>query len=99
MAATPYPLVRRLVRALRLKHRLTQEQLAERAGLDYKYYQRFELGMTAAPSMATLEKLGRAFGVRPWLLMCDDAGLVAERTGLKGLERREAARPGRPRKS
>jgi transcriptional regulator with XRE-family HTH domain len=91
--------MRRLFRALRLKQGLTQEQLAEKAGLDYKYYQRIELGLTEAPSLATLEGLGRALKVKPWLLLCDEIPLVVARTGVKGLGRRVAPKPGRPRKT
>ena len=98
MPDTVYPLLRRLVRALRLRDGLTQEKLAEKAGLDYKYYQRFELGMTSAPSLATLEGLGRALRVKPWLLLCDEAQLIANRIDVKGLGRRVAPKPGRPRK-
>jgi transcriptional regulator with XRE-family HTH domain len=98
MAATPYPLMRRLLRALRLKHGLTQEQLAEKAGLGYKYYQRIELGMIDTPSLAALDKLGRVLKVKPWLLLCDDIPLIAERTGLSSLEHRTVVKPGRPKK-
>ena len=99
MPESPYQLMRRLARALRIKQGLTQEQLAERAGISYKYYQQVELGMFDAPSLTTLERLGRVLKVEPWLLLCGDLDLIAERTGLRGLERREAAKPGRPRKS
>ena len=58
MAATPYLLTRRIVRALRLRRGLTQEQLAERAGLDYKYFQRFELGLTRGALTGDLGKAG-----------------------------------------
>lgn len=99
MRHSPDSFTRRLVRALRLKHGLTQEQLAEKAGLDYKYYQRFELGMTAAPSLSTLEGLGRALRVKPWLLLCDDVSIVVERTGVNDPGRRVTPKPGRPKRT
>jgi len=94
-----YQHTRRLVRALRLKRGLTQEALAERASLDYKYYQRFELGTTPAPVLATLEGLAKALSVKAWVLLCDEPALVRARTGLRNPGRRVAVRPGRPRKS
>jgi transcriptional regulator with XRE-family HTH domain len=92
-------LMRSVVRALRIRKGLTQEQLAEKAGLDYKYYQRFELGRTPPPTLTTLERLGRVLGVKPWVLLCDEEVLIAEHTGLPSLERRTVAKPGRPKKS
>jgi len=87
------------VRALRLKKGLTQEALAERASLDYKYYQRFELGATPAPVLTTLEGLAKALGVKPWLLLCDEPALVRARTGLENPGKRVLVKPGRPRKA
>ena len=55
--AEKYVTTRRLVRALRLAQGLTQAQVAERAGVDYKYYQRFEAGQTPDPSLKWM---------RPW---------------------------------
>jgi transcriptional regulator with XRE-family HTH domain len=94
-----YQHTRRLVRALRLKRGLTQEALAERASLDYKYFQRFELGATPAPVLATLEGLAKALGVKAWVLLCDEPALVRARTGLRNPGRRVPVKPGRPRKA
>jgi len=94
-----YQQTRRLVRALRLKRGLTQEALAERASLDYKYYQRFELGTTPAPALATLEKLSRTLGIKLWVLICDEPALVRSRTGLRDPGRRVPVKTGRPRKA
>jgi len=99
MPTVPYAAFRRMVRALRLKRGLTQEQLAERAGLDYKYYQRLELGGTSTPALGTLEGLGRALGVKPWVLICDERALVIERTGVRDTGRKTITTPGRPRKT
>src|SRR5581483_24688 len=99
MPPASYPLLRSFVRALRLRHGLTQEQMAEKAGLDYKYYQRFELGRTPPPTLTTLERLGRVLGVKTWVLLCDEERLVLERTGLSPVGRRRQIKPGRPPKS
>jgi transcriptional regulator with XRE-family HTH domain len=98
MPAVSYPMMRRLVRALRLKYGLTQEMLAEKAGLDYKYYQRLELGLTATPTLVTLEGLGRALRIKPWVLICDEATLITAKTGITELNRRATSGRGRPRK-
>jgi transcriptional regulator with XRE-family HTH domain len=89
----------RLIRALRLKYGLTQEALAERAGLDYKYYQRLELGQTEAPMLATLDKLSRVLGTRSWVLLCDEQSLILKKTGLSPAALKVGkTSPGRPRK-
>jgi transcriptional regulator with XRE-family HTH domain len=98
MPKATYPHTRRLVRALRLERGLTQEALAERAGVDYKHYQRFELGLAGNPELATLEALAAALGVRAWVLLCDDPALVRRLTGLRDLAPR-ASGPGRPKKT
>ncbi len=56
------------VRRLRLGRGLTQEALAERAGLDLSYEQRVERGATNL-SMSVLVALARALGVPPGLLL------------------------------
>lgn len=50
------------LRQLRLGHRLTQEQLAERAGLSHKFVGEVERGR-ANPTLTTLAALGDALGV------------------------------------
>jgi transcriptional regulator with XRE-family HTH domain len=92
------PMLRRLARALRVKRGWTQESLAERAGLDYKYYQLFEAGRTAAPSLKLVEKLAGVFGVRPWVLLCDEVELVEAHAGVTVAELSVKHGPGRPRK-
>ena len=100
-SSAPYPLVRRLVRALRLHHGWTQEQLAEKAHCDYKHLQLLEQGHTGRPSLPLVERLARTFGLKPWVLLCDDRKLVARLTGLKpsALAPRGPHRPGRPKKA
>lgn len=45
------------LRKLRMDKGLTQEQLAELSGLDYKYLQKLESNKPSSPTLATLEKL------------------------------------------
>lgn len=51
------------IKALREKRGLTQEALAARAGLHRVYVAQIE-GQTKVPSLAALEKLARALGVK-----------------------------------
>jgi transcriptional regulator with XRE-family HTH domain len=57
------------VRNLRLKHGYTQLELAERAGLEYKYIQMLEGKQPPSPTLRTLSKLARAFRLEPWQLI------------------------------
>lgn len=50
------------VKQLRRAHRLTQEQLAERAGLSYKFIGEIERG-SGNPSLDTLRKISLAFSI------------------------------------
>ena len=54
------------IRALRAKHHLTQQQLAESAELDYKSVQRLEgKNPRFYPKLDTLERLARALKTSP----------------------------------
>jgi transcriptional regulator with XRE-family HTH domain len=97
MKKTCAPL-RRLVRALRLANGWTQERFAERAGVDYKYYQLFEAGRTPEPSLKWIGAVAAALGVKPWLLLCDEPELVQARTGIPLARKDPPRRTGRPRK-
>ena len=48
---------------LRKKEKITQEELAELAGLEYKYIQRLESKKPSSPTLNTLEKLAKAFNI------------------------------------
>lgn len=52
------------LRDLRKKKKLTQEELAYLAGLEYKYIQRLESKKPSSPTLNTLEKLAKAFNIR-----------------------------------
>ena len=51
------------IKALRERRRLTQEQLAERAGVSRTYLARLETARQD-PTLSTLEKLAKALGVK-----------------------------------
>ena len=57
------------LRELRRKHKLTQEELAYRAGIDYKYIQRLEGKTPSSPSLNILKKLAKAFKITPSKLL------------------------------
>lgn len=52
------------LRELRKKKKLTQEELAQASGLDYKYIQRLEGKKPSSPTLSSLEKLAKAFNVK-----------------------------------
>lgn len=45
------------LKELRAAHGLTQEELAEKSGIDYKYLQKLESQNPSSPTLSTLEKL------------------------------------------
>jgi len=51
------------LRGLRLARELTQQQLADRAGISGGYYARLERG-EQDPTLTVLEKLAKALGVK-----------------------------------
>ena len=76
------------VKQLRRARRLTQEQLAERAGLSYKFVGEIERGR-GNPTLTTMSKLAEALGVS----LIDFLGIEAEKPRLsprQALQVREA---------
>ena len=51
------------LRRLRTEKSLTQEELAQRAGVDYKYLQKLEGQNPSSPTLSTLEKLSSGLGI------------------------------------
>lgn len=49
------------IRALRRKHKYSQEKLAELAGIDYKHLQKLEGKNPSCVRLDTIEKLAKAF--------------------------------------
>ena len=61
----------RRLKALRRSKQLTQEQLGQKAGLDYKHLGSLERG-EKAPSLEGIEKLAKALKVEPYELLLPD---------------------------
>lgn len=57
------------IRALRKDAGLTQEKLAELAGIEYKYVQMLEGKRPPSATLRTLSKLADALDVKPWELI------------------------------
>ena len=51
------------LRKLRTYKNLTQEELAQRSGVDYKYLQKLEGQNPSSPTLSTLEKLANGLGI------------------------------------
>jgi len=64
------------IRQLRITHGWTQEQLAERAGIHYKYLGDVERGIRN-PALFNLSRIAHALDVPLVILFTDDAGAHA----------------------
>jgi transcriptional regulator with XRE-family HTH domain len=51
------------LKELRRKNKITQEELAYLADLEYKYIQRLESKKPSSPTLNTLAKLAKAFNI------------------------------------
>ena len=52
------------IKKLRKKHRLSQEQLAQKAGITYSTLIKIESGNNKNPTLETLTKLANAFKIK-----------------------------------
>ena len=57
------------LRTLREEHKLTQEKLAQKAGISLYYLQLLEGKKPKNPSLLVLEKLAKAFDMPVWQLV------------------------------
>lgn len=57
------------LRKLRKDSDLTQEAMAERVGMDLRYYQRLESRNPNAVKIDTIDKIARALHLSPWKLL------------------------------
>ena len=73
-----FPILRKNLRSLRLGLGLTQLALAEKTGLDYKYYQDLEAGRLTGITLATIERLADALDAEVWKLFHPDIIPVAK---------------------
>jgi transcriptional regulator with XRE-family HTH domain len=62
------------LKRLRLSLGLTQQALAEKADIEYKYYQRVESGRWPGLQLGTVERLSQAVGVEAWELIAPQRG-------------------------
>lgn len=53
----------RTLKRLRIEKNLTQEELAQRSGVDYKYFQKLEGQTPSSPTLSTLEKLAKGLNI------------------------------------
>ena len=65
-------IIRRNLRSSRLGKGLSQQAVAERADLAYKYYQEIEAGRVSALKLPTIEKLANCLELEPWMLLHPD---------------------------
>ena len=74
------------LKQLRRTRHLTQEELAQRAGLDYKHLQKLEGKAPSSPTLSTLEKLAKGLDVSltEFIALIDEA----QRVALFGLEKK-----------
>ena len=52
------------LRRLRTEKNLTQEELAQMSGVDYKYIQKLEGQNPSSPTLSTLEKLANGLNIQ-----------------------------------
>jgi len=57
------------LRKIRKKLDLTQEAMAERVGMDIRYYQRLESQKPNAVKIDTIGKIAKALNLPPWKLL------------------------------
>ena len=67
-----FAVFRENIRRLRLSSGLTQQALAEKTQLSYKYYQNLEAGRLPGLTLATIEKLAATLEVEVWKLFHPD---------------------------
>ncbi len=76
------------VKQIRLARGLTQEQFAECANLDPKYYQHAEAGRKPNPELETLLKLSNACGLK----LCDLLNFDIEPPALANAPKKSGAK-------
>ena len=57
------------LRYIRLRADFTQEQMAEIAGFEFKFYQKLEGGKKPQIKVETVERLAKPFGLEAWQLL------------------------------
>lgn len=54
------------LKELRKKTKLTQEEFAEHAGINYKFYQQLEAGRRKLVRIDTVQRICQAYGIELW---------------------------------
>lgn len=85
--------LRHNAKRLRIAQGLSQEALAEKAGLEYKHYQKIETGLLKGVQLRTIDSVAGALRVTASVLLCDPAELPA-----KALPNLPSGRPHKKRK-
>jgi transcriptional regulator with XRE-family HTH domain len=57
------------LRDLREKHKLTQEEFAQLAGIGYKFYQQIETANKKEIWLSTVQRLAAAYNLETWELL------------------------------
>ncbi len=87
------------LRRLRLNQGFTQQKIAERAGIEYKYLQNIEAGRWPNLTLSTVQKIADALAVKPWELLCDPPReRMAAHVRKRVVSRATAGRPNKGRK-
>ena len=69
----------RTLKRLRTEKNLTQEELAQRSGVDYKYFQKLEGQSPSSPTLSTLNKLAKGLDLSlPEFIINIDADHIYE---------------------
>ena len=81
------------VRRLRLLRGFTQQALADRARIEYKYYQNVEAGRWPNLTLSTVQKIADALTVKPWELLCDpptgEKSISVRKRGIRSNSRKK----------
>lgn len=71
------------LKRLRKSQDLTQEHLAELAGLDYKHYQKIEGGSWPGLQLRTIDQLANALNVSPYELFLPENADLSKRPKIQ----------------
>jgi len=69
MAGRTRKILAHRLKQLRKRHGCTQQAVAEKSGLDYKYYQTLEGKSPPNITLDSIERLAKAFSITPWQLL------------------------------
>ena len=69
MDTTTYDKLGKKIKSLRAKYKITQENLAETTGIEYKYLQKIESSNPPNITLKTLAKLSKALKTTPSKLL------------------------------